>query len=72
MMVLLICRLFSGVCTPVGSKWVLPEVGFGMLVYVTLFLAEVGTWVMAEVGVGKLVLSKVWVGTFRVCVSGVS
>ena len=52
MMVLLICRLFSGVGSPVGPTWVLPGVGVGMLVYVrsnTLFLAEVGTWVMAEV-----------------------
>ena len=64
---IIICRLFSGVGTLVGPTWVLPEVGVGMLVYVnTLFLAEVGTWVMAEVGVGTLVLSKVWVGTFRV------
>ena len=66
MMVLLICRFFSGVGTPVGPTWVLPGVGVGMLYVNTLFLAEVGTWVMAEVGVGTLVLSKVCVGTFRV------
>ena len=49
MMVLLICRFFSGVGTPVGPTWVLPGVGVCMLYVNTLFLAEVGTWVMAEV-----------------------